>query len=181
MASERLVWGTITAGAVIALLVLLGQQNTIESSNGLWSTADDPDPLASVCLDHSSLERHDHVTLNIFIDGEQYTIPENLGINTGVCNESGGNMHTVHTHSPGERLHIELHEDGDVALGVFFDIWGVHFDDTGIFDYRVNSTHAISMHVFESGQQASETNQVTSFDGYLLQNGEVIEIYFQEV
>ena len=90
-------------------------------------------------------------------------------------------MHTVHTHSPGERLHIELKEAGDVPLGVFFDIWGVHFDDTGIFDYRVNATHGITMHVFQDGQQASESNQVTSFDDYLLLNGEIIEIYFQEI
>ena len=181
MASERFIWGTITTGAVIVLLVLLGQQEAVESSNGLWSTADDPHPLSLECLDHGNLFRHDHVTLKIFIEDERYTIPENLGINTGVCNKSGENMHTVHTHSPGERLHIEMAEADDVPLGVFFDIWGVHFDDTGIFDYRVNSTHGITMHVFEDGQQASESNQVASFDDYVLLNGEIIEIYFQEI
>ena len=85
MASERFIWGTITTGAVIVLLVLLGQQEALESSNGLWSTADDPHPLSLECLDHGNLFRHDHVTLKIFIEDERYTIPENLGINTGVC------------------------------------------------------------------------------------------------
>jgi hypothetical protein len=37
------------------------------------------------------------------------------------------------------------------------------------------------MHVFEDGQQASESNQVASFDDYVLLNGEIIEIYFQEI
>jgi hypothetical protein len=169
---------SITATAVIGLLVLLSQSSSVEEVEPLYSTADDPDPLALVCLNHNDLKRHDHVTLNIFIDGEQEMIPSETGINSGVCNEQGENMHAVHTHT-GQTLHIELNEAGDVPLGVFFDIWGVHFDETGIFDHRVNDTHEMRMYVIASGEVASEENRVTSFDEYLLQNGETIEIHYQ--
>ena len=35
------------------------------------------------------------------------------------------------------------------------------------------------MYVIASGEVASEENRVTSFDEYLLQNGDTIEIYYQ--
>lgn len=181
MAQERLVWGFTTALCIAALLFLLSQEPSLEEPESLLSSADDPDPLAFVCLDHSGLERHDHVMLKIFIEGEQQTIPGNIGINSGVCNQEGGNMHAVHTHNDQGTLHIELNEPGEVALGVFFDIWGVHFDETGIYDYRSNSTHEMKMHVFASDSEASEENRVTSFDDYLLQNGEVIEVHYLEI
>lgn len=179
MARDQLLWISITATAIIGLLVLLSQSSSVEEIESLFSTADDPDPLAFECLDHSGLARHDHVALKIFIDGEPETIPGLIGINSGVCNEEGENMHAVHTHGDEGTLHIELNEAGDVPLGVFFDIWGVHFDETGIFDHRVNDTHEMRMYVINSGEAASEKNRVTSFDEYLLQNGETIEIHYQ--
>jgi hypothetical protein len=88
-------------------------------------------------------------------------------------------MHTVHTHDTSGRLHIELSEEADVQIGVFFDIWGVHFDETGIFDYRTNTTHEMAMYVYQSGEVASEDNRIQSFDDYLLGNGETIEIHYR--
>ena len=181
MASDTLLWGTITAGAIIVLFVVLAQSPDLDEAESLWSSADEPDPLASVCLDHSGLTRHDHVSLKIFIEGDQQTVLEGIGINSGVCNQEGENMHAVHTHNDQGTLHIELNEAGDVSLGVFFDIWGVHFDETGIFDHRVNETHEMRMHVFASGSQATEENRITSFDDYLMQNGETIEVYYVEI
>ena len=143
------------------------------------STADTPDQLALECLDHNGLARHDHVTLQIYIDDEAYTVESAVGIQTDICNGNENNMHTVHTHDDSGRLHVELNEPGDIALGVFFDIWGHHFDETGIFDYRINATHEIVMHVHSTSESATEENRVTSFDDYLLQNGEVIEIHFR--
>lgn len=152
------------------------ETNSTESQS---STADSPDPLALECLDHSELARHDHVTLQIFIDGNPYTVESAIGIQTDICNGNENNMHTVHTHDDTGRLHVELNEPGNVSLGVFFDIWGHHFNETGIFDYRVNSTHEMVMHVHASNENASEENRVTSFDDYLLQNGEVIEVHYR--
>lgn len=135
------------------------------------SSLDEIDPLASTCLDHGGLTRHDHMNLYIRINGEFVTIPENTGINTGTCNQQGANMHVVHTHSDDGRLHLEMQTSEDVELGVFFDIWGQHFDSTGIFDYRVNETHAMTMSVVDADGNQSF---VDSYDKFVLLNGQDI-------
>ena len=182
--SETRIWSIITTLSLAALLILLAQQyggdlfnqSSDDASENdeiiLASTADDPDPIAQKCLDHSGLARHDHSNLNIYINGVENAIPSSIGINTEVCNQEGGNMHAVHTHDASGRLHIESNEDIDIPIGVFFDIWGVHFNETGIFDYRVNSTHELIMTV------DGVTNY--DFDNYLLVDGKEIALVYQE-
>ena len=194
MNRETAFWSIITAVALAALLILYAQDkglfeddnvqvdSTDSSMIPVVSTADTPDSLSLECLDHgelSSESRHDHVTLQIFIDDTPYTVESSTGVQTDVCNGNENNMHVIHTHDASGRLHIEVNEAGDVPLGVFFDIWGQHFNETGIFDYRVNSTHEMVMHVHASGESATVENRVTTFDDYLLQNGEVIEIHYR--
>ena len=180
MISETKIWSIITVLALSTWLVLVSQElgAKSDSSNSdsndfiaLESTADTPDPLSKECVDHSGLGRHDHSMLAIYINGEQREIPTNLGINTEICNQEGGNMHTVHTHDASGRLHIETAADVDMPLGVFFDIWGVHFNETGIFDYRVSNTHELIMTI-----DGVTNNQ---FDDYLLVDGKEITIIFQ--
>jgi len=85
MARDRLLWTIITATALLGILLLLAQDASIEEPvSSIWSSADEPDPLALECLDHTGLARHDHVTLKIFIDGEREMIPSETGINSGV-------------------------------------------------------------------------------------------------
>ena len=118
------------------------------------------------------MARHDHAVLKIFINGQQELIPANIGIMTEICNQQGEEMHAVHTHDSSGRLHIESNEPIDIPIGVFFDIWGHHFDETGIFEYRVNSTHELIMTVGDT--------VIDSYDDYLLVNtSEVIEIRYQ--
>lgn len=183
--SETRIWSIITTLSLVTLLLLLAQEyggelfsrSADESSENdeiilQASTADDPDPIAQNCLDHSGLARHDHSNLNIYINGVENSIPSSIGINTETCNQEGGNMHAVHTHDATGKLHVESNEDIDIPIGVFFDIWGVHFNETGIFDYRVNSTHELIMTI--DGVANYE------FDDYLLVNGKEIAVVYQE-
>ena len=138
----------------------------------VYNSSTDPDPISRDCLDHDGLARHDHAVLKIFINGQQELIPANIGIMTEICNQQGEEMHAVHTHDSSGRLHIESNEPIDIPIGVFFDIWGHHFDETGIFEYRVNSTHELIMTVGDT--------VIDSYDDYLLVNtSEVIEIRYQ--
>ncbi len=137
------------------------------------SSLDEIHPLASTCLDHGGLTRHDHMYLTIRINGEFATIPSNTGIDTGTCNQSGANMHVVHTHSSDGKLHLEMQTDEDVELGVFFDIWGQHFDETGIFDYRVNETHSMAMSVRDA---EGTLTVVETYDHFILLEGQEIFI-----
>jgi len=192
MNRETAFWSIITAVALAALLILYAQDkglfeddnvqvdSTDSSMIPVVSTADTPDSLALDCVQHGEdLSRHDHVTLQIFIDDTPYAVESSTGVQTAVCNGNENNMHVIHTHDASGRLHIEVNEAGDVPLGVFFDIWGQHFNETGIFDYRINATHEMVMHVHASGESATVENRVTTFDDYLLQNGEVIEIHYR--
>ena len=151
----------------------VSDENVSNSSDDKFDSSNNPDPISQDCLDHNGLARHDHATLQIFINGEQESVPGNVGIMTDICNKEGEEMHAVHTHDSSGRLHIESNEDIDIPIGVFFDIWGHHFDETGIFDYRVNSTHELIMTV--GGQVINE------YDDYLLINtSDIIEIRYQE-
>ena len=147
--------------------------DNVSDDEMLPSSLDEIHPLASTCLDHGGLTRHDHMYLSIRINGEFATIPENTGINTGTCNESGANMHVVHTHSSDGKLHLEMQTNESVELGVFFDIWGQHFDETGIFDYRVNETHDMIMSVRDAD---GNVTVVDSYDQFILLEGQEIFI-----
>jgi hypothetical protein len=139
------------------------------------SSLDEIHPLASTCLDHGGLTRHDHMYLTVRVNGDFVTIPENTGINTGTCNQSGATMHVVHTHSSDGKLHLEMQTEEDVELGVFFDIWGQHFDETGIFEHRVNETHGMTMSVRDS---ENNVTVVDTYDHFILLEGQEIFIDF---
>lgn len=197
MNKESKTWATVTIVCLILLIALLARENdislskifssndesddsietvssnTTDESGELYNSSTDPDPISQDCLDHNGLARHDHAVLKIFINGNEEPIPGNVGILTDICNEDGEEMHAVHTHDSTGRLHIESNEDIDIPIGVFFDIWGHHFDETGIFEYRVNSTHELIMTV--GGQQ------INLYDDYLLvDTSDIIEIRYQE-
>jgi len=189
--NESKFWSVVTTVSFIILIFIAAKQanfsvmdifsseekeeviedETNETSE-ITNSSLDPDPISRECLDHDGLARHDHAVLKIFIDGEQELIPANIGIMTDICNEQGEEMHAVHTHDSSGRLHIESNEPIDIPIGVFFDIWGYHFDETGIFEYRVNSTHELVMTVGDT--------VVDSYDEYLLVNtSDIIEIRYQ--
>ena len=187
MDNEQRVWSVITVVCFAAILVLVASEygfsldlnkgsntdaNNDTEGTELISTADNPDPIALECLDHSGLARHDHSNLKIYLDGQQRLIPANVGINSEICNGETENMHAVHTHDSTGKLHIESNTDIDIPIGVFFDIWGVHFNETGIFEYRVNDTYELVMSI--DGVLTSE------YDDYLLVNGKEIVISYQQ-
>jgi len=102
----------------------------------LSNTADEMHPLGKDCLDTHDVAMHFHPYLTIIIDGDEFAIPQNTGIYTQTCPEG---MHMTHTHDSTGKIHVEGHNVVDVPLEVFFDVWGKHFDETGIFDYRDGS------------------------------------------
>ena len=192
MNNESKFWSIVVIISFAALLFIAAEQNdysfmdifsseekdTLDDEENnetseIYNSSTDPDPISKDCLDHDGLARHDHAVLKIFINGEQEMIPANIGIMTEICNQQGEEMHAVHTHDSTGRLHIESNEPIDIPIGVFFDIWGQHFDETGIFEYRVNSTHELVMTV--------GNNTVDSYDNYLLVNtSDIIEIRYQQ-
>ena len=128
-------WMVFTAVCLASLVGLLEYEGIInliddsESAAPLSNTSEEMHPLGMECLDHDGLAMHFHPYLTILIDGNEYSIPGNTGIDTDVCK---GAMHMTHTHDDSGKIHVESKQVEEVPLEVFFDVWGKHFDETGI-------------------------------------------------
>ncbi|MBL1434231.1 hypothetical protein COB87_001495 [Candidatus Wolfebacteria bacterium] len=122
--------------------------------------ANDPDVLSTNGI-------HWHPELEIYIEGEKFEIPANIGL-------VGGHspMHT-HTGEPGI-IHMEF--DGrvtlkDTELGNFFDIWKKDFSSTQIFENINGEEGSVFMTV--NGEENLE------FETYQMKEGDKIVVRFE--
>jgi hypothetical protein len=98
-------------------------------------------------MEHFNIHIHSH--LDIFINGEAYLIPSNIGIIPNQC------IYWLHTHDDTGVIHIESPEERIFTLGEFFDIWGEEFSNSGIFDSIVEESIGNSLEVFVNGKQVT--------------------------
>jgi len=154
-------------GAAIVSTVLFGFLSTTGNTDLL---EDNSWPIEDTCLgSHSSDISHIHSSLSIFIEGEEYLIPQNIGIQDSSCPDG---MRGIHTHDDTGRLHIETPSQIDAPIGAFFNIWGEVFNSEQIFDNHVNSDYEIVMLV------NGEINN--DFENYVMLDGDDISIEFLE-
>ena len=139
-------WMVFTAVCLASLVGLLEYEGVINlfsesesksesepDSEPLFDTSTEMHPLGLECLNTHDVAMHLHPYLTIIIDGVESKISENTGIDTQTCSDA---MHMTHTHDDTGKIHLEGHTVEEVPLEVFFDVWGQHFDETGIFEYR---------------------------------------------
>jgi hypothetical protein len=69
------------------------------------------------CNSVEQLVFHNHVHLDIFINGQPFTIPSQIGILPGKC------FYWLHTHEDSGIIHIESPVARNYTLGQFLDIW----------------------------------------------------------
>lgn len=98
---------------------------------------------------------HWHPQLTIYINGQQQTIPANVGITIGKATDfsvSGMQMSPIHTHDPTGVLHMEQMRPTDrtMKLGYFFEVWEKKFDSECIFEYCNDGNKSVKM--FVNGQ-----------------------------
>jgi hypothetical protein len=118
------------------------------------------------CVEHSaSLSMHIHQQVNIFIDGQLATIPDNIGVGS-TC------MKALHTHAgePG-KIHVEYPQTHDFLLEDFFANWGQSLSKNQIMDKTVDDQHTLTMTV--DGQPN------TDFEKLILRDGQTIEIRYE--
>jgi len=128
---------------------------------------------------------HIHPRLEIFIDGKQVAIPTNIGIDPNLWKDRSlerygmpmpemkemPHMSPLHTHDTSGLIHLESTANRIYNLGDLFDVWGVQFNETCIFD-RCSDSGSISMLV--NGVKGSE------FRNHILKDGEQIRIEFRK-
>lgn len=100
--------------------------------------------LPALTAEGSALHIHQH--LDLFIDGKQVPIPENIGVN-----EAGGFISDIHTHDGTGVIHVESPTIQTFTLGQFFDIWGVQFTNQSIGGYIAKEDKILK--VFVNGVQ----------------------------
>ena len=112
------------------------------------------------------LIRHDHVHLDVIVDGKKVTIPAGVGLaephDSGPCPPnpiSTGDCSThhifvaevanspIHTHSSSGIIHIEPDRPGIYTLGEFFDEWGVRLTDSCLGGYCTGDGKELRVYV----------------------------------
>ena len=99
------------------------------------------------CDPTEALVYHIHAHLDIFIDGQHYTIPAGVGIKPNTC------FFWLHTHDTSGVIHIESPTSKDYTLGQFFSVWGQTFSDTQVFDKVASDKE--TMHVYVNGKEVN--------------------------
>lgn len=72
---------------------------------------------------------HEHADVQVFVNGEQVTVPVGIGIDDA---QQPAAIQSLHTHSEDGVVHIESSTVRDFTLGEFFDVWGVRLSATCI-------------------------------------------------
>lgn len=91
------------------------------------------DRLAAIglpALSEEGLVLHTHQHLTISINGQEVTVPANIGIN-----EAERYIAPLHTHDTTGILHVESPEVKTFTLGQFFDVWGLNLTNDCIGAY----------------------------------------------
>lgn len=110
-------------GAVLLIafgLMYLGTQNASEITR-YWNDTN----VACLPNGHADVAVHTHTVLEVYVDGQQQTIPGNVGIEPGCMAE-------VHTHGPDNEIHVEFVDSGgEMTLGDFYKVWGQDMQRSG--------------------------------------------------
>ena len=101
-----------------------------------------PTPRSEQCLDsHNALAMHIHPRLELVVDGQNITVPDDLGIDTSACVQA---MHLLHSHDASGKLHIEGYETFTPTADLIFEVWNISYpqDDSlrPLFDDPTNVT-----------------------------------------
>jgi len=126
----------LIAAAAIGIGVAVASSKFLSSSNASAQTID-----GIQCNAIEQLVFHNHAHLDIFIDGQPYTIPSQVGIIPGKC------IYWLHTHDDSGIIHIESPVTRNFTLGQFFDVWKKQFSNVQIFDNSANATSVMAVYV----------------------------------
>ena len=152
----------LIAVAVIGIGLAVASSKFLSSSNASAQTID-----GIQCNAVEQLLFHNHVHLDIFIGGQPYTVPSQIGIIPGKC------IYWLHTHDDSGVIHIESPVTRNFTLGQFFDIWKKRFSNVQIFDNIANATNVMAVYV-----NGNKINGEADYRNINLQEHDQIAIVF---
>jgi hypothetical protein len=81
---------------------------------------------------------HIHAHLDILVDGKQFILPSQIGIDPeGRC------LYWLHTHDDSGIIHIESPTEREFTVGNFIEIWEMTLGNTKVFNSNLNETNDI--------------------------------------
>ncbi len=163
---EKKIKRFIVIGLVIVVVIGIGV--AVASSKFLSSSSAEAQTIDGIqCNAAEQLVFHNHAHLDLFIHGQPYTIPSQVGIVPGKC------IYWLHTHDDSGVIHIESPVTRNFTLGQFFDIWKKKFSNVQIFDNIANATNTMSIYV-----NGTKTNGNTDYRNTNLNEHDQIAIVF---
>jgi hypothetical protein len=121
---------------IVALIIGFAVTNIKFSSN-----ANATPPIDGIkCEAMEQTIYHIHAKLNIFINGQNYTVPALIGIKDN-C------FYWLHTHDTTGIVHIESPSNRTYNLGEFFDIWKQKLSNNQILNHTASSTNPLNVYV----------------------------------
>jgi len=162
MQEKRKIPWTLIVPAIVVVVIVFGVIYA-ESNIGpttILTTAPGNYNFPLPCGGQGSLFMHIHPWLRIVINGQNITLPADIGISSS-CTEP------VHTHDASGIIHIESETNTNFTLGDFFNIWAatfayavinnekapIVFNSTDILGFRTNQTHSLVL--FVDGKESS--------------------------
>ena len=95
-------------------------------------------------LPNETLDRHDHVHLDIWVDGTKETVPAYIGI-AGGANSTG--LSSLHTHDSSGVIHIESPAGRRFTLSQVFNEWNVLLSPTQIGSLKTGAGKTLTTYV----------------------------------
>jgi hypothetical protein len=133
---KRVIVFGLIAAAAIGIGLAVASSKLLAGSNASAQTID-----GIQCNAVEQLVFHNHAHLDIFIDGQPYTVPSQIGIVPGKC------IYWLHTHDDSGVIHIESPVTRNFTLGQFFDIWKKQFSNVQIFEKTANATNVMAVYL----------------------------------
>lgn len=104
------------------------------------------DAIGLPALAQEALAFHIHQHLDIYVHGQKFDVPANIGIST-----LGNFISILHTHDTTGVMHVESATETDYTLGQFFDEWGVKLASDQLGGNKNDGTNMLK--VFVDGKQ----------------------------
>ena len=167
---------SIIGGGIVVVLLLGLLISQLIIHNAKAPTGLNPHPATGQtvdglqCLPQQGGALHIHQYLDLYVNGQQQTVPPGTGIvNSANC------LYPLHVHD-GEPnvIHNETNQQNvSFTLGQFFDIWGVKLSGSQVGAYQVDSSHTLVIKLID------KNGAVTTYTGnpHNLQLGDEETIY----
>lgn len=154
----------IIIGVIVAIALVIGLAVTTIKVPSKANAIAPIDGIECNSMEQSIFHIHAH--LDIFINGQNYTVPALIGI-TNSC------LYWLHTHDETGIIHIESPVNRTFSLGQFFDIWKQKFSNNQIFNNTANSTNPLNIYV-----NGTNVPSGTNFKDIVLHAHDIIAIVY---